>query len=202
MQVVGTLTRTEIGEYRVTLHIIDKTLATWENGTALDRTLIFRITEDEFYVSFDRPVIEIDSKEYSGAAQTFQISNWNELKKYVQIVEGLDALTQTEVGTYTVTLHIYGEGFTWKNDGEEGSTEDITLTFRISKLTLDGAWNRFNKVPVLAFNRDELPEDMLVSVITDRNGEQVAVDGLNVGETYLVTYAVNEKYEKDRKSVV
>ena len=195
MQVVGTLTRTEIGEYRVTLHIIDKTLATWENGTALDRTLIFRITEDEFYVSFDRPVIEIDSKEYSGAAQTFQISNWNELKKYVQIVEGLDALTQTEVGTYTVTLHIYGEGFTWKNDGEEGSTEDITLTFRISKLTLDGAWNRFNKVPVLAFNRDELPEDMLVSVITDRNGEQVAVDGLNVGETYLVTYAVNEKYE-------
>ena len=195
IQVLGTLTKTEIGEYRVTLHIIDKSLATWSNGTALDRTLAFRITEEEFYVSLDRPVIEVESKEYSGSAQTFKISNWSELKKYVKVVEGLEALTQTEVGVYEITLEIFDDRFTWKNDGEEGSSENITLTFSIGKLTLDGTWDRFNKVPVLELSKEELPDDMLVAVITDRNGELVAIDALVKGETYLVTYAVSEKYE-------
>lgn len=195
MQVIGSLTRTAVGNYSVKLHIIDKTLATWENGTSLDRTLSFRITEDEAYVSFDRPVIEVNVKAYSGEAQTFHISNWSELSKYVKVVEGIETLTQTEVNTYTITLQIFDDRFTWKNDGEAGSSEELTLTFKISKFVLGGAWNRFNKVPILALNEDELPEDILISVITDRNGKVIESDKLEVGETYLVTYSVDEKYD-------
>ncbi|MDE6441823.1 MAG: hypothetical protein K2L12_03605 [Clostridia bacterium] len=196
IQVIGSLTKTEIGEYKVTIHIIDKTLATWENGTALDKTILFHIIEDALNVSFEHPIIEIESKEFNGTAQTFQISNWDELKKYVKIKEGLDALTQTDVGTYTITLQIESERFTWKTDSEEDSTADFVLKFKIGKRKLAGTWDRFNHVPKLVLSGEDLPEDMLVAEITDRNGLAVEIEALEVGETYLVTYSVSEQYDE------
>lgn len=160
---------------------------------------VYRITADGQITPIQKITISNigfvnDTIMYDGTAHTFEISNWDTLVPYIRVT---GSLTKSEIGEYNVTVHIIDKSLaTWSN----GTSLDRTLTFRIvdsavvGKLTLDGRWNRFNKVPLLSLFKDNLPEDLLTSVITDRSGSVVAADRMEVGETYLITYSINEKY--------
>lgn len=141
----GDLTQTAAGKYKVTLSFIKSANACWEDpkGSRSSVTLKFEIIMPTV-VPLDKPVLQFDSIVYTGAATQFSIRNWVEYQNYLRIAEGSDNLTQTEPGTYHVTLEFF-EGSTgcW----QDGTRDPITLSFtiiprnnQISKPSMAFAW--------------------------------------------------------------
>ena len=191
------LQQSEIGSYSLTLRLIDPSLATWKKGQPTgDRKLMFSITAEEPYVTFDRPSFENDVMTYTGQPIEFKIKDWERLKKYVGIREeaGVALLTQTEVDSYEITLYVTDNKLTWS----DGTKNDVTLRFKINKRELMGTWNKSDKVPTLDIDNSgyvtALPDGVIVSIITDSNGNVVDRAALADGEIYLMTNTVGESH--------
>lgn len=182
--------------YYITAVITDPNYA-FEDG--FETRFVYRISVDGEITPVTRTTLGdvklvADAIRYDGEAHTFEIEDWESLAPYIQVI---GSLTKVEIGEYKVTLHIIDKTLaTWESSG---NSLDRTLSFRVvdslSAIALDGVWNRFNKVPLLALSKDGLPDDLLTSEIRDRNNNLVEVDNLSEGETYRIIYSISEKYE-------
>lgn len=125
----GELTQTVAGKYKVTLSFIKTANACWESpsGSRSSVTLEFEIIMPEV-VPLDKPVLQYNSIVYTGTAQQFNIRNWVEYQNYLRIAEESDNLTQTEPGTYRITLEFF-EGS--KGCWQDGTRTPVTLEFTI-----------------------------------------------------------------------
>ena len=118
------LTQIEIGTYKVTLKFKEGAGATWTDGTTDQVELTFTITKP-----IEKPALENASHEYTGEEITFKIEGWDELSQYLEIVDGENVLTQTNINTYSVTIQFRsGVIASWA----DGTTDPVTLTFEIT----------------------------------------------------------------------
>lgn len=193
----------EIGIYTVTLRIIDPSLASWKTpGKPDEREFTFRVIDGDQFIVADRPTFENEVLEYTGSPIPFKIVNFDKIRDLVKIwVDGDEGewswLTQTDVDTYQVTIKITDGSLSWS----DGTRDDVVLTFRIKKCELVGAWEPAEEDPQIpAFSPsnigrlNDIPEDVLTTVITDRNGNVVDTGSLADGETYLITNSVSDEY--------
>lgn len=197
--VEGSLNQREVGKYKVRINIPDPKLAVWaSSGNSYFRELEFEVTQDEVIKVhiFDRPTFVVDRKEFTGTDQAFQINNWDNMKDYVQIVEGIGELTKKDPSIYTVTVHIVD---TDRAQWSDGTFDDVVLTFRISKLNLDGTWSVLEKIPSLDIDESklvtELPDNALSRKVYDADGKEVAEDALQENNTYRLVYTVDGQYD-------
>ena len=193
LNMTGSLTQRQVGEYRVVFSFKDPTVATWDNDKTGDYTLFFSITAPAAEpTTHEIPVFENDTIVYNGNEQTFSLSD---ILNYIDFVEILgDELKQTDAGVYKITVHIKDVMlFTWA----DGSTDDVELTFKITPAAIPVNWNLTGSVPVLelvGINVENVPEDLVNYVITNVDGEVIAPESVEKNVTYFMTATVNENY--------
>lgn len=117
---------TEIGEYKAIISLKDKNNYQWANGTTEDVTLTWQITQG--ILKIPGTSSSAYTNRYTGNEQKANIDGFDE---EIMDISGDKA---TEVGTYKAIISIKDKT---KYQWEDGTTEDITLTWHIKKATCD-----------------------------------------------------------------
>jgi len=135
----------------------------------------------------DDPSFVADTLEWTGSNLTFQLKNWDKWKDYIDIAEGESYLTQTEIGSYNITLSInIGKHAEWAtsitgDDGEEVLTR--TLTFEIIKGRIEGEWNNDKGYPEFILN-DPNDADKFEIKYFDGDGNEILPENFVEGQDY------------------
>jgi len=106
------------------------------------------------------------------------------------------SLTQTDVGKYEVRLSFKENAHaTWM----DGSTDEVTLRFEITGVTVNAEWDISGSAPVLdtsetEYAGDRLPDGLITYTFKDETGAVITVDELVADTTYYVTAAISADY--------
>ncbi|MCM1306879.1 MAG: uL15 family ribosomal protein [Bacteroides sp.] len=123
--------------------------------------------------------------EYDGDAHTFELEFAADTAQYVDVI---GSLTRTNADTYSVTLRLKA-GAIWS----DGSTDDKTVTYEITKKRLDSDWNTDGDTPTLVVA--DLPADAVTYVFYDENGKETTK--LSAGGNYRVVARLTSKYSQN-----
>lgn len=192
----GSLTKTAVGKYSVTIAFKDGTKATWADGTRDPKKLDFEIVEKPAGDVTFIPIIGMvkDRQQYTGDNITFVITDFiDKYDKYLKIDKGFGYLVQSAVGEYTFYLQIKDKTTTkWEN----GTTDDIELKFYIDKAKVntdditvgdDGSFVIENED-----NANVNIDDYIDYVYTDKDGNVVTKDDFVDGEEYKVNVTIKQ----------
>lgn len=192
----GVITAVKAGAYKITVSFKDGVNAEWQTGGTGSFDLTITVTEQEAPPEAQKlpfPVMAKEELEFTGKDITFEIKNWEVLKEYLSIT---GSLVQKDIGTYSVTVSLRDSK---KAVWEDGTTEGITLSFKIKSATLDVTTGE-DGAPSIK-NGDDVPVDGILEEFFDKEyydpdtGELVPEDQLEDGKNYDVKY----KFKPDKK---
>lgn len=205
----GVISVKQKGDYEIVVAFKANSNAFWTGGGTEPYTLKFHVSDasstDKIYL--DKPTLTFNEKEFTGNGITFVISDWNNIKNYVTIIEGENYLTQTEVGDYVLTLKIDPAKAFWKDSDGSVSASNITLPFSIKKATISVEVGADGKVIAKNGDGEVMSIDdyfEYVYTYTDEDGNEITVsaDELEEGKMYTVNVAVKaDKQAEFEKNV-
>ena len=167
-------------KYWVRAVLLDEVNLRWVEG--FQDTYEFTLSVELIWLA--KPEILRDKISYTGQEITFEIREF--LEKYegnIEIVAG--SLTQINVGKYSVTIRIINDAAAWEGTG---STDEVTLTFEITKAILSGEWVAGSGTLKLSSSYLGSYDKVVKYVYTTLSGEVIEDRSKLVkGEEYIVT---------------
>lgn len=120
----GSLTQTEVGEYRVKVSFLKDADAYWAGteSSRIDYTLTFSITEPQT-IAIDYPIFDKLSARWEGVPVTFTITNWILLQNYIEF-DIDDELTVKDGVITATTTGIFDITFRFK-EGSKGYWKEL-----------------------------------------------------------------------------
>ncbi len=110
------------GRYEATLSLTDKTKYVWANGSSDDVKIMYVITKAPVAI----PGKDIDIHTYNGSAQTYKVA--------ASTLYEVSNNVQKEAGRYDVVVSLVDtKNYEW----EDGSTDNITMVYKIGKAKVD-----------------------------------------------------------------
>lgn len=182
----GEFTVKNIGVYTITLKFKTDAKAYWagtENSTEAVQ-IKFEVTRPDDPTIVVQPSLKNPEKQWNGKDQTFELVNFD--ASAVEIVGGDAGLTKKDVGEYSITLTLKNKKSDDNPDGQtwlDGSTDDITLNFRITKLKLPEGGG-------IGVGEDGKP------IIVDKDGNPVPGLDVDLGDLFDLEY-----FDKDGNPV-
>ncbi len=154
-----------------------------------------------------KPTLPTDGSKvvyYNGSERVFDAATLAELfgltgfnSDYMEIVyedaDGTAKSGETNAGEYKIKIRFTSGLYCW----EDGTSDDIELTVKISKAQLPSQWNSGGKVPTISVPESLancLSNDAFNYTYTDEDGNTVSASDMVAGKTYSVKATLKPEY--------
>ncbi len=154
-----------------------------------------------------KPILPTDGSKvvyYNGSERAFDAATLAELfgltgfnPEYMEIVyedaDGAAKSGETNAGEYKIKIRFTSGLYCW----EDGTSDDLELTVKISKAQLPSQWTSGGKVPTISVPEslaDCLSNDAFNYTYTDEDGNTVSKSDMVAGKTYSVKATLKPEY--------
>ncbi len=154
-----------------------------------------------------KPTLPIDGSKvvyYNGSERAFDAATLAELfgltgfnSEYMEIVyedaDGTAKTGETDAGEYKIKIRFTSGLYCW----DDGTTDDVELTVKISKAQLPSQWNSGAGLPTISVPEslaDCLSNDAFNYTYTDEAGNEVSATEMEAGKKYNVKATLKPEY--------